>query len=175
MKTYLEIKVPIKYDDSWLEMLRSHFNGLPVGWQKGYYHITMAFINDTPKGINLRPLLEKQLTGARPTVINFDRLDAFSIKPGRFIIHLTTTHIPECFLSLTKSIRSEMKAVGCVIQSDFMMHVTLGRLNSFDVELSDIKEIINVIPPPSFTLTLKDLEYRALRGRTIYTKSLESI
>lgn len=175
MKTYLEIKVPIKYDDPWFEELRNLFVGIPVRWQKGFYHITMVFVNDTPKGVDLRPMLEKHLATAPAPEITFDRLDAFSIKPGRFLIHLATTHIPESFLALTQAIRLDMKNLGCVIHSDFMLHVTLGRVNSFDVELSDLKDIIDRILPPSCTLTLTDLEYRVLRGRTIYVKCLENL
>ena len=173
MKTYLEIKVPIKYDDPWLKELRSSFTGIPVRWQKGFYHITMVFINDTPKGIDMRPLLEKHLAIAQAPVITFDQLEAFTIKPGRFIIHLATSHAPESFLALTDTIRKEMKAVGCVIHSDFMLHVTLGRVRSFDVNLSDIKAVMDAVSPPSFTLILTDVEYRVFRGRTIYKTILE--
>ena len=68
MKTYLEIKVPIKYDDPWFIKLRSHFAGMPIRWQKDFYHITMVFINNTPKGIDMRPLLEKHLATAQAPV-----------------------------------------------------------------------------------------------------------
>lgn len=79
MKTYLEIKVPIKYDAPWFEELRSHFVGISVRWQKDFYHITMVFINETPKGIDIRPLLEKHLATAQSSVYTFERLEAFSI------------------------------------------------------------------------------------------------
>lgn len=173
MKTYLEIKVPIKYDDPWFKELRNHFAGLPVRWQKDFYHITMVFINDTPKDIDMRPLLEKHLSTAQAPVITFDRLDTFSIKSGRHIIHLATSHVPESILLLIESIYSDMKDAGCVILSDFMLHVTLGRVNSYDVELSDIiKELENNSLPP-FTLTLTDVNYREFRGRTIFETQLK--
>ena len=174
MKTYLEIKVPIKYDDPWFEELRRHFDGIPVRWQKDFYHITMVFINDTPEGIDMCPLLEKRLAPALAPVIIFDHLNAFSIKPGKYIIHLSTNHVPEAFLALTESICADMKAVGCVIQSDFMLHVTLGRVWSFDVELSEIKEVLDKVSPPSLTLTLTEVDYRVFRGRTIYEKTLKN-
>ena len=66
-----------------------------------------------------------------------------------------------------------MKAVGCVIHSDFMLHVTLGRIRSFDVKLSDIKAVIGAVSSPSFTLTLKDVDYREFRGKTIYETQLK--
>ena len=173
MKTYLEIKVPIKYDDPWFKELRSRFAGIPVRWQKDYYHITMAFINNTPKGIDMRPLLEKHLATAQAPVITFDRLDAFSIKSGRHIIHLATSHVLESFLLLTESIYSDMKDVGCVILSDFMLHVTLGRVRSYDVELTDIKKVLKNITMSPITLTLTDVDYREFRGRTLFETQLK--
>ena len=173
MKTYLEIKVPIKYDDSWLEELRSHFVGIPVRWQKDFYHITMVFINDTPKGIDMRPLLEKHLANAQAPVITFDRLDAFSTRSGMHIIHLSASEVPKSFHDLTEAIRADMKTVGCIIHSDFMLHVTLGRVKSFDVKLSDLKKVMETVSPPSFTLTLTDVDYREFRGRTLYETSLK--
>lgn len=174
MKTYLEIKVPINYDDSWFKELRNHFAGIPVRWQKHFFHITMVFIDDTPKGIDMRPLLEKHLATAQAPTITFDRLDVFSIKSGRYIIHLSTNYVPEGFLALTESISVEMKAIGCVIHTDFMLHVTLGRIRSFDIKLSDIKAVISAVPSPSFTLTLTDVDYKEFRGRTIYETQLKS-
>ena len=173
MKTYLEIKVPIKYDDPWFEELRGRFAGIPVRWQKVFYHITMVFINDTPKGIDMRPLLEKYLATAQAPVITFDQMDAFSTRSGMHIIHLSASEVPKSFRALTEAIRSDMKAVGCVILSDFMLHVTLGRLKSFDVKLSDLKKVMETVSPPSFTLTLTDGDYREFRGRTLYETSLK--
>jgi len=172
LKTYLEIQVPIRYEDTWFRELRSRFSNSPVRWQKGYYHITMAFINETPKGIDMRPILERHLSSAVAPRVVFDRLDAFSINQGKYIIHLATSHVPEEFLSLTESIRADMKDVGCVIYSDFLLHVTLGRIYSSDVELSDIMEVLDKITMPPITLTLTDMDYRLYRGRTLFETRL---
>ena len=48
MKSYLEIYVPIQFDEPWFVELRNALTGVPVRWQTGYYHITMAFLNETP-------------------------------------------------------------------------------------------------------------------------------
>ena len=174
MKTYLEIKVPIKYDDPWFEELRSHFAGIPVRWQKDFYHITMVFINDTPKGIDMCSLLEKHLANAQAPVITFDRLNAFSTSSGMFIIHLSANEVPKSFHVLTDAIREDMKAVGCIIHSDFMLHVTLGRVSSFDVKITDLEKMMETVSPPSFTLTLTDVDYREFRGRTLYETHLKT-
>lgn len=174
MKTYLEIKVPIKYDDPWFEELRSHFAGIPVRWQKDFYHITMVFINDTPKGIDMCSLLEKHLANAPAPVITFDRLNAFSTSSGMFIIHLSANEVQKSFHALTDAIREDMKAVGCIIHSDFMLHVTLGRVSSFDVKITDLEKMMETVSPPSFTLTLTDVDYREFRGRTLYETHLKT-
>ena len=61
MKTYLEIQVPLRNDARWFEELRYVCQKINVRWQMGYHHITMAFIDETPVGIDLRPLLDKHL------------------------------------------------------------------------------------------------------------------
>ena len=172
MKTYLEIKVPIKYDDPWFKELRSLFADIPVRWQKDFYHITMAFVNDTPKGIDMCPILKGHLANVVAPVLTFDRLDVFSTGSGMHIFHLSASQVPEDFLALTESIRADMKAAGCLIQSDFMLHVTLGRLRDFNIRLPKLKRMIKFLTLPPFTLTLTDVDYREFRGSTIYETQL---
>ena len=74
---------------------------------------------------------------------------------------------------LTESIYSDMKDAGCVILSDFMLHVTLGRVMSYDVELSDIKMVLEKVSMSPITLTLTDVDYREFRGRTIFETQLK--
>jgi len=38
MKTYLEIKVPLRYDAIWFEELRRAFQQIEVKWQTGFFH-----------------------------------------------------------------------------------------------------------------------------------------
>lgn len=175
MKTYLEINVPIKYDDPWFEELRNHFAGIPVKWQKDFYHITMVFVNVTPKGIDLCPLLKKHLMTAQAPELTFDQLDAFATRSGMYIIHLSTSHIPEHFLSLTEAIRADMKAAGCVIQSDFMLHVTLGRLSDFSIPLPELRSLTQSFSIPPLSMTLTDVDYRVYRGKTIFETQLRKI
>ena len=47
MQTYLQIIVPINFNDSWFIELRNNIGDIPVNWQKRGYHITMAFIDET--------------------------------------------------------------------------------------------------------------------------------
>ena len=172
MKTYLEIKVPINYDDSWFEELRSHFAGIPVRWQKDFYHVTLVFVNGTPKGIDLCTLLKKHLATAQAPMLTFDQLDVFAVSSGMHIIHLTATDVPDTFLALIESIRDDMKAVGCMILSDFMLHVTLGRLKDLNIQLLELRSLAKIFSMPPLPMVLTDVDYREFRGKTIYETQL---
>ena len=115
MKTYLEIQVPLRNDVAWFEELRNICKNIDVRWQMGYYHITMAFIDDTPIGVDFRPLLEKHLRSFAAPTLTFDMLDAFTAMSGMHIIYLTATDIPQSFMSLVQAIRSDLKTAGCVM------------------------------------------------------------
>lgn len=172
MKSYLEIQVPLRYDAHWLEVLRTALHQVNVRWQMGYYHITMAFLDDTPQDINLCPILEKHLNRLNAPTLSFDKLDAFATRSGTYIIYLTASDIPQNFISVIESIRKELKETGCRIDSDFRLHVTLGRAFDSKIELSKLQEIIGTVSIPSISLTLTDVDYRVFRGKTIYEKKL---
>lgn len=172
MKSYLEIQVPIAYNAPWFEELRSIMAGVPVKWQVGYYHITIAFLNETPENVDLCSLLEKHLSNGIAPMLTFDKLDAFTTWGGMHIINLTATNIPANFLSLTAAIRSDMKDVGCIIESDFLLHVTLGRVNESNITLSNLQKMIGSVSIPPFNLMLEDVDYREFRGKTIYETKL---
>ena len=106
MKSYLEIKVPISFDDYWFRELRGLLDDVNIRWQQGYYHITMAFLDYAPDNANMIPGLNAILDDAAAPVITFDKLDAFSSGYHRQVIHLTTTDAPADFLETVKDIRS---------------------------------------------------------------------
>ena len=141
MKSYLEIQLPIGKDAAWFEDLWKKFSGIPVKWQDGFYHITLAFLNETPEDVDLRPILQKHLNEAYAPTLTFDKLDVFTTASGMFIIYLTSTCVPESFCELVGAIRKDLKAAGCRIQSDFMLHVTLGRVR--DENVTTLKQLIN--------------------------------
>ncbi len=168
MKSYLELKVPIRYVDSWFAELRELLDGVNVRWQRDYYHITMVFLDYAPDNVNLVPGLSERLEDALAPTITFDRLDAFATGGGhKQVIHLTTSHVPEDFLALVQDIRLYMKGKGCDIQSDFRLHVTLGRVQDPRTNLRQIKEAISQVDLPDITLDLSNVEYRVFRGKTL--------
>lgn len=167
MKSYLEIKVPISFDEYWFRELRDLLDGVDIRWQRGYYHITMAFLDETPERVNLIPGLNSLLNDATAPTITFDRLDAFASGYHRHVIHLTTSDAPADFLTLVEDVRRHFKSKGCVIQSDFRLHVTLGRVQDPRMNVHQLKDIISQVDLPPFTIDLTDVEYRIFRGKTL--------
>lgn len=173
MKSYLEIYVPITFEDSWFKEMRASFDHIPVIWQKGYYHITMAFCDETPDNINIPSILDKYFRNLNAPKICFNKLDAFQATSGMYIVNLGTDDIPTSFSELVKNVRKDLTIAGCVLESDFMLHVTLGRIKDTNIQFTDIKELVSSIPQPVITLSLNDVDYREFRGRTIYKIKLQ--
>jgi len=174
MKTYLEIQVPLSYNASWFQELRLACQNIDVRWQMAYYHITMVFVDETPEDVDLRPLLEKHLNTFPAPTLTFNKLDVFTAMSGMHIINLTVTDVPQSFLSLIENIRSDMKGAGCVMDSWFRLHVTLGRVKDTNIQLSAIQELMESVSLPAFSLTLEDVDYRIFRGKTLYETKLIS-
>lgn len=174
MKTYLELKVPIQYDSTWFAELRKALNDISVKWQKGFFHITMVFIDETPKDVDLISIVDKNLKFFAAPSIVFDMLDVFSTKTGMHIVNLTSSKVPDAFLSLIQNIRRELKAAGCLILSDFRLHVTLGRVIDSNVPLSKLDNIIKTIAIPAAKMTLNDIDYREFRGKVLYSTKLKN-
>ena len=105
IKSYIEIKVPISWDEPWFQDLREELDGVNIRWQRGYYHITMAFLDKTPQGVDLLTGLNRLLQPAAAPTMTFDRLDAFATSGGRRqVIYLTTSDTPAHFLTLVEDI-----------------------------------------------------------------------
>jgi len=167
MKSYIEIKVPISFDDYWFRQLRDLLDGVDIRWQRGYYHITMAFLDYAPDNVNMIPGLNAILDDAIAPAITFDKLDAFSSGYHRQVIHLTSTQAPEDFTELVKEIRQHFLSKGCEMQSDFRLHVTLGRVQDPRMNVRRLQDIISQVDLPTFTMELTDVEYRVFRGKTL--------
>ena len=145
---------------------------MPVLWQRGYYHITMAFIDDTQHLPEVEALMHKYLDNAKPVSITFDKLDVFTATNGMLIVNLTATKIPAEFQTLVDDIRCDVCCTNSNIQSDFKLHVTLGRITEPEADIEDVGFLIDEIDITPFTLTLDEVEYRVFRGRSIYKNKL---
>ena len=142
-------------------------------WQNGYYHITMAFLDETRNLPEVEAIMHKYLDNANAVSITFDKLDVFSTWSSLLIVHLKATRIPEAFQSLVKDIRNEIVLTNSIIQSDFRLHVTLGRISNPVADIKDIGFLIDEIDFSPLTLTLNEVEYREFRGKSIYSNTLK--
>ncbi len=175
MKSYLEIKVPIKKDAAWLNDLKRQFKDLPVRWQNGYYHITMAFLNDATEEMldRARQVMDDRLKNVEPMPMAFDKVDAFTVSSGDMhIINITSTVPNESFMRLAKAIRDDLTAAGLSMDSDFILHVTLGRVLPKVIPIEALRARLSSFSAPAFTLQLDSLEYLIFRERTTIGKWL---
>ena len=172
LKSYLEIKVPITFEDSWFVKLIESLKDMPVFWQRNFYHITMVFIDDTQHLVDVESIMQKYLDSAKPVSITFDKLDVFTATNGMLIVNLTATEIPEDFQTLVDDIRCDVSCTNSNNQSDLKLHVTLGRITEPEVDIDDVGFLIDEIDLTPFTLTLNEVEYRECRGRSIYKNKL---
>jgi len=173
MKSYLEIKVPITFDAPWFVELRNSLKGMPVLWQRDYYHITMVFIDDTQNLPAIKAIMHKYLDNAKTITITFNKLDVFATRSGMLVVHLTTSSMPQTFQTLVNDIRDEIGSTNSKMQSGFRLHVTLGRISEPSSDIDDIEFLIDEIDLPLLTLTLNEVEYREFRGRSFYTNTLK--
>lgn len=172
MKTYLEIKVPISFNNPWFIELRDALKDMPVLWQRDFYHITMAFIDDTQHLPDVEAIMHKYLDNAKPVSLTFDKLDVFTANNGMLIVNLTASKIQNEFQTLVDDIRCDICCTNSNIQSDFRLHVTLGRITEPNADIDDVGFLIDEIDLPPFTLSLDEVEYREFRGRSIYKNKL---
>ena len=146
---------------------------MPEKKKKGFYHITLAFIDDTQHLSDIEAIMHKYLDYAHPVNITFDKLDVFTAGNGMQIVHLGTNNVPKGFQTLVDDIRRDISCTNSSIQSDFKLHVTLGRITEPEADIDDVGFLIDEIDFKPFSLTLNEVEYRVFRGRSLYHNSLK--
>ena len=111
MKCYLEIEVPVRYDALWFKELRDAYKGVDVRWQRAWHHITMAFLDEMPAGVNFRGILDKHLKHYQAPELTFDKVDSFRTKFGMPIIYLSVT----------------LPRVTCNLKADCILHPAVSK------------------------------------------------
>ena len=160
MNTYLSINVPVDTEAQWYNSLTRELERVDVRWQHGHYHITLAYLDETPEGVDFGSVISTKVVGKAAPYLTFDKLDAFTGGSGKeHIIYLTVSDIPESFSSWVTEIRKDIVSAGGVIKSGFKLHVTLGRVDAGKISLEELQARINKVRVPSFSLRLSELEY----------------
>ena len=168
MQTYLEVKLPINKRAGWIANLKNQLKHVPVRWQDGFYHITLAFLNDTPENLEVSSIIDRHMENAVIQSLYFDKLDVFTTTTANMhIINLTVTNIPDSFMKWVNDIRTDLVESGCTMQSGFRLHVTLGRVDASTTDLDTLQKTIETVHMPSFHLPIISFDYKEFRGRTI--------
>lgn len=139
-----------------------------VRWQRQHHHITAAFINDDGLAEPLAAAFDRLLSSCEPPVLTFDKVDAFMAKDAPVIIvNLTSTKPSPAMMALIQSLRKAASDLGADLDNDFLLHVTLGRIDAKAASAEQVKRIADAIQVPPFTLPLDEAEHRFYRGRSI--------
>ena len=177
MKNYLELKISVQRNAQWYRELCEAMQDerIPVRWQNGFYHMTVAFIHDDNHVKELRDAFIQILSGRQAPSITLDKLEAFATQSGKeIIINLAPSHPSNELLALIDEIRTVAINSGSQISKDFFIHITLGRIDAQDATLDEVKDVISSVDFEPFTVTIREAEYRYFRGATISRWTLPS-
>ena len=168
MKTYLELEIPLGRRSSILSTLADNFRGIPVRWQKGFWHLTVVFIDTTPDPLRCRAIISRYLDSFPPVTVSLDCLKVFTTSSGRgHVIALSSLAVPPEISSLAENLRQELSGIGCTIRSRFFFHVTLGRVDAEDIGIDEVESILEDIPFEGFKVAASKFNYRIFRGDVI--------
>jgi len=157
MSNYVEVEIPVSQDAEWFRCLRKKMSerGIDVKWQNGYFHITLVFIMNVPDDVFIYSILYKSLEYKVGPMLSLDKLDAFTTSSGQHVIYLTSSNPSKDFIDMVDSVREAINSSGCDYSPEFILHVTLGRVASDQYSVEELKEIIQEVEMPSFTIQLK--------------------
>ena len=170
MKNYIELKIPVQRNAQWYRGLCEVMQEkrIPVRWQNGFYHITVAFMHDDTHVDILREAFSRILFGRKAPLITLDKIEAFQTQNGKeIIINIAPSHPSDELLTLINEIRTAAINSGSQISKDFFIHITLGRIDAQDVTLDEVKQVISFISFSPFTVSIREAEYRYFRADTI--------
>ena len=154
MKTYLELNIPLSSDSIWYKDLLYNCRNVPVRWQKGSWHVTIAFLDETPDPTKAAQIITEALSGVKAWEFVLDTIDVFTTGSGKgHIINLTASDAPEEFMKFVRKVRGALSEGGCRIQSGFRLHITLGRVNAYDISFDQLRRAVESAPHPNIRMT----------------------
>ena len=166
---YLELKFPVREDAQWffqlsMEMLQAK---IPVRWQRGFFHITAVFVYDNQRVTELREAFSRVLAGRKAPKIKVDKLDAFLTSSGReIILNLSPSQPSEELLALINDLRTAAQNVGAHINPNFLLHITIGRIDAREAALDDVRRVISAIDVKPVIAPIRDINYLYLANHT---------
>ena len=176
IKSYLEIKTPISAKARWMDELHGLLHNIPVNWQNGNYHITIAFLDkmNDEKRTEAKRLIDGVLAGTKAQRLTIDKVSAFTTKDGSaHIVHAASSCPDENLMELINEIRQRLANGNFQMEPDFKLHITLGKAPSDKITLAELHQKLATLTMPAFTLNLTELEYRCFRASSIKKWHLE--
>ena len=107
-------------------------------------------------------MTQRQLEHYHAQSLTFDKLGVFSTKKGELIIYLKASQPDENFQKLVNMVRDHVSQCP-VIQSEFSLHVTLGRIEAGKISLEEVHQLVSQVQIPAFKLRLSRV-YHRLKG-----------
>ena len=176
MSNYIKLMVPLRQDAYWFKRLREAMaaKDILVNWQNGGYHITMAFFNSNEQVKALNDAFNKCINERLAPSLTLDKVDVFKAqhKP-EYIVHLTSSQPSPRFVDFVDLLRHEASNLGAEIESEFKLHITLGKIDTSSTTLEEVKKAVDGIQVPPFTLRLTDAEYLYHKGHSIGSWKME--
>jgi len=171
MKSYLELNIPLSSDSVWYRNLLYSCRNIPVRWQKGSWHVTIAFLDETPDPTEAARIITEALSGVKAWDFVFDTIDVFTTGSGKgHVINLTASAAPEEFMKFVTKVRGALSEGGCTIQSGFRLHITLGRVNASDISLGNVRKAVGSASAPLLRMTPVKMDLLSFPGHGLIRK-----
>ena len=171
MKSYLELNIPLSSDSAWYRDLLYCCRNIPVRWQNGCWHVTIAFLDETPDPTDAARIITEALSGVKAWDFVFDTIDVFTTGSGKeHIINLTASAAPEEFMKFVSKVRGALSDGGCAIQSGFRLHITLGRVKASGISLGDLRKAVGSASCPRLRMAPVKLDLLTFPGHGLIRK-----
>ncbi|MCQ2343733.1 MAG: hypothetical protein MJ002_02275 [Paludibacteraceae bacterium] len=172
---YVEIMVGIQRDAKWFKQLRDELRCRGVRWidnSIAQYHVTVAFMEEIVDSKEVCEVLESFYFHSQ---VMLDKIEVFTDFSGKNnVISLSSTNVPNEFKNNVNVLRQQLTEIGCIINSDFRFHVTLGIVDAAKMSIEEIRKAIANIPSPDNFSTLEYVRFVQRKGHQVVWSNVES-
>lgn len=138
------------------------------GWEKNT-HFTLAFIDETKDCEAVRKAMEKLIASGKVKQFSvcFDKVDFFLSRSGKeFILFLSPRKPEESINKVAELVRECVKETGHELESDFLPHVTLARIEPSLTDENKLRAICNEVNKmiKAFDIRITQAYYKGYGG-----------
>ena len=165
--SYLQFPLSLDLRALWYRDLMAALGGVKgVRWQKGFFHVTAAFIIDeidVAEAKKMAEVMGEELAGVAAPVLAFDKLEAFTTQGGGMhVVYLTASRVPDEWVALIDLLQAKLIGLGYHL-GPFQLHVTLARVPAGSIALEVLRGRIGRVAVPQIHSTLAKADYRFYR------------